>query len=119
MTTRLAHGSASGQHGPVAPILAALLCVMIASAPAWADPGATFRARCGSCHGETGRADSMEARALKVPPLKDYKRLRGMTAANIAAAVRRNAKHEALTDVSDADLLEAAEHVRRLVREEL
>ena len=66
-----------------------------------------------------GGDKAVEARALKVPPLKDYKRLRGMTAANIAAAVRRNAKHEVLTDVSDPDLLEAAEYVRRLVREEL
>jgi mono/diheme cytochrome c family protein len=98
--------------------LAALIFAMIAGAPVWAEPGATFRAHCGSCHGQTGRADSLEARALKVPPLKDYKRLRGLTAAEIAAAVRRNAKHTVLTEVSDADLLEAAEYVTRLVREE-
>ena len=60
----------------------------------------------------------MEARSLKVPALKDYKRLRGMSAANSAAAVRRNAKHKVLTELSDADLLEAAEYVTRLVREE-
>ena len=76
----------------------------------------TFRARCAGCHGETGRADSMEARALKVPPLQDYKRLQAMTAAEIAADVRRNPKHSVITHVSDADLLEAAEYVTRLVR---
>jgi mono/diheme cytochrome c family protein len=102
----------------MAAVLAGILFVVITGAPAWAEPGATFRSRCGSCHGETGRADSMEARALKVPPLKDYKRLRGMTPAEIAAAVRRNAKHRVLTELSDADLLEAAEYVTRLVREE-
>lgn len=102
----------------MAAVLAGILFAVIARAPARAEPGATFRAQCGSCHGETGRADSLEARALKVPPLRDYKRLRGMTAAEIAAAVRRNAKHSVLTEMNDADLLEAAEYVTRLVREE-
>jgi mono/diheme cytochrome c family protein len=96
--------------------IVALLVVLGAAAPVRSEDGATFRARCGSCHGETGRADSMEARALKVPPLQDYKRLRGMTAAEIAALVRRNAKHAVVTNVSDADLLEAAEYVTELVR---
>ena len=90
---------------------------MVGAASAWPQDGATFRARCAPCHGETGRADSLEARALKVPPLQDYKRLRGMAAAEIAAAVRRNAKHAGVTEVSDADLLEAAEYVTQLVRE--
>jgi hypothetical protein len=60
----------------------------------------------------------MEARALKVPPLQDYKRLRDITGAEIAAAVRRNAKHAGVTQVSDADLLAAAEYVTKLVRDE-
>jgi len=96
--------------------LAALGVVMIAALSVRAEDAATFRARCASCHGATGRADSMEARALKVPPLQDYERLRGMTAAEIAAAVRRNPKHSVITQVSDADLLEAAEYVTLLVR---
>lgn len=95
-----------------------MLVILGAAGLARADDGATFRARCASCHGQTGRADSMEARALKVPPLQDYKRLRGMTAAEIAATVRRNPKHAVVTQVSDADLLEAAEYVTLLVRVE-
>jgi mono/diheme cytochrome c family protein len=94
----------------------ALLVLLCAARPSASDEGATFRARCGGCHGATGRADSMEARALKVPPLQDYERLRGMTAAEIAAAVRRNAKHAVITKVEDGELLEAAEYVRQLVR---
>ena len=86
----------------------ALLLVLGAAATVRSESGETFRARCASCHGPTGRADSIEARSLKVPPLQDYKRLRGMTAAEIAAAVRRNPKHSVLTQVSDADLLDAA-----------
>jgi hypothetical protein len=58
----------------------------------------------------------MEARTLKVAPLQDYERLQGKTAAEIAAAVRRNPKHAAVVEVSDADLLEAAEYVTHLVR---
>ena len=96
----------------------AVLVVLIAALPAWSQEGTTFRARCAGCHGATGRADSMEARSLKVPPLQDYKRLRGMTAAEVAAAVRRNPKHSVLTQVSDADLLAAAEYVTVLVRVE-
>lgn len=107
-----------GQKGLVRLLLAGLLSIVVAAEPAWPEDAATFRARCASCHGETGRADSMEARALKVPPLQDYKRLRGMTAAEIAAAVRRNAKHAVVTHVSDADLLAAAQYVTQLVREE-
>jgi mono/diheme cytochrome c family protein len=96
----------------------ALVVVLSCAVPARSEDGATFRARCAGCHGPTGRADSMEARALKVPPLQDYKRLRGMTAAEIAAAVRRNPKHSVVAQVSDADLLEAAEYVTTLVRVE-
>ncbi len=99
-------------------LLLAGLLVALAAASARPEDGAIFRARCGSCHGETGRADSMEARALKVPPLRDYKRLRGMTPAELAAVVRRNAKHAGVMQVSDADLLAAAEYVTQLVREE-
>lgn len=95
-----------------------LLTVIVMAAPArGADGVATYQARCASCHGETGRADSMEARALKVAPLQGYERLRGMTAAQIAAAVRANAKHAGVTDVSDADLEKAAGYVTQLVRE--
>jgi cytochrome c len=95
-----------------------VLVIVTRPLSAWPEEGETFRTRCASCHGETGRADSMEARALKVPPLQDYKRLRGMSAAEIAAAVRRNPKHSGVTQVSDADLLDAAEYVTQLVREE-
>jgi mono/diheme cytochrome c family protein len=94
------------------------LILLGAAALTHAEDGVTFRARCAGCHGTTGRADSLEARSLKVPPLQDYKKLRGMTAAEIAATVRRNPKHSGITDVSDADLLEAAEYVTLLVRVE-
>jgi mono/diheme cytochrome c family protein len=116
MPVGLAEELPGGQQGHMR-LVAALLVVVLTTLPAWADGAATFRARCGSCHGETGRADSMEARALKVPPLKDYKRLSNMTAAEIAAAVRRNPKHAGVTQVSDADLLEAAGYVTQLVLE--
>lgn len=97
-------------------VLLALLLVFGWVAPTRSEDGETFRARCAGCHGQTGRADSLDARALKVPPLQDYERLRGMTAAEIAAAVRRNPKHSVITQVSDADLLDAAEYVTLLVR---
>ena len=99
-------------------LLLAGLLIVLAAAPARPEDSAVFRARCGSCHGQTGRADSMEARALKVPPLRDYKRLRGMKPAEIVALVRRNAKHASVMDVSDADLLAAAGYVTQLVHEE-
>jgi mono/diheme cytochrome c family protein len=98
-------------------LLLLLLLAAAVAAPAQAGDGAaTFRARCAACHGETGRADSLQARALKVPPLQDYERLRGMKAAEIAAAVRANAKHASITNINEEDLLAAAEHVTRLVR---
>ena len=95
-----------------------LLLVAGAAAPTRSEEGATFRARCAGCHGQTGRADSLEARSLKVPPLQDYQRLRGMKPAEIAALVRRNPKHSVITQVSDEELLDAARYVTLLVRVE-
>jgi mono/diheme cytochrome c family protein len=96
--------------------LVLLLATTLAAAAHAGDGAAAFRTHCAACHGETGRADSLEARALKVPPLQDYDRLRGMKAAEIAATVRANAKHASITDIGEEALLAASEHVTRLVR---
>jgi mono/diheme cytochrome c family protein len=76
-----------------------------------------YAARCAGCHGLDGYSDTPSARALKVSPLVDDDRLAGMTPAEIVADIRANPKHRAVVDfgaVSDAELLAAAEWVRRL-----
>jgi len=91
-----------------------LLVAAVSSARA-DDSAAAYRAHCAACHGEDGRADSLNARGLKVAPLQGYERLRGMQAPEIAALVRSNPKHAAVTHVEDAELLSAAAYVMQLV----
>lgn len=101
-------------------VILALLALALA-APAVADDAAVYRARCAACHGEDGRGDSLEARALKVPPLQGYDKLRGLRPGEIVAAIRANPKHAGVADVmelDDAELRAAARHVTRLVHRE-
>jgi mono/diheme cytochrome c family protein len=76
-----------------------------------------FAARCESCHGMDGSSDTPSARALKVSPLLADERLAAMTPAEIVDEIRTNPKHRGVIDfaaISSAELLAAAEYVRRL-----
>jgi hypothetical protein len=74
-----------------------------------------YMVQCAKCHGQTGKSDTPDARALKVAPFVGDVRLQAMTAADIANAVRANPKHRAVADVADADVETAAGYVKELV----
>jgi mono/diheme cytochrome c family protein len=92
-------------------------CAPAALAQDAATDAAAYRAHCAACHGTKGASDTPSARALKVAPFVDDARLAAMAPAEIVAIIRANGKHRAvadLTGLSDAELLAAARHVRRL-----
>jgi mono/diheme cytochrome c family protein len=80
------------------------------------NPAATFKAHCAHCHGEDGRSDTLDARALKVEPLAGDARLARMTPAEIVIAVKSNDKHRAVVTLDDADLEWAARYVVELAK---
>lgn len=96
-----------------------LLGIFIADASAAArgrcEPGeAVFKARCARCHGETGKTDTPDARALKVAPLVNDARIAAMTPAEIVELVKSDPKHRGVVDLQDADLEGAAVFVKTL-----
>ena len=95
----------------------------LATTIARADPpvdGATiFETRCARCHGDTGKADTSEARALKARPLVNDAELARMTPAEIVSAVKSDLKHQGivdLNDLTDAELQAAAAFVSELAK---
>jgi mono/diheme cytochrome c family protein len=81
------------------------------------DGARIFEARCAKCHGPSGKSDTPEARALKVRPLASDPKLARMTAADLAGAIKADAKHRAIgapVDLGDADLDAVAKFVKQL-----
>jgi mono/diheme cytochrome c family protein len=98
-------------------LITGVLVAVIAAAPAHAQHAAEiFEGRCARCHGKTGKSDTPDARALKVQPLVDNPRRATMSAAEIAATVRSNPKHQGVVKLDDAELQKAAAFVRQLAR---
>jgi mono/diheme cytochrome c family protein len=80
-----------------------------------ADGAALFKQNCASCHGATGQADTPASKALKVPALAGDAKVAGMSDADVAAAIKANAKHAAvLKKLSDADVAAVATYVKGL-----
>lgn len=76
-----------------------------------------FGAHCARCHGQSGKADTPQARALKVRPLVNDAAIARMTAADVVQAIRSDAKHQSmgsLTDVDDAEMQAVAAFVKGL-----
>jgi mono/diheme cytochrome c family protein len=83
------------------------------------DGAAVFKARCARCHGESGKTDTAAARALKVRPLVDDAKLAQMALADIAKAIKADAKHQrvdSVVDLDDADLGAVAVFVKELAK---
>ena len=101
-----------------------LLIGALGADPAVAEPGpqngaAVFKARCARCHGQTGKTDGPGARALKVRPLANDAKLARMAPADIAKAIKSNARHQAvgaLVDLDDTELRAAAVFVKELAK---
>jgi mono/diheme cytochrome c family protein len=101
-------------------LLVAAVGVAAAAADRRSTDGARiFEARCARCHGPSGKSDTPEARALKVRPLASDPKLARMTAADLAGAIKVDAKHRAIgapVDLGDADLDAVAAFVKRLAK---
>lgn len=115
------HRTRAGTRAGLAAVLAiAMLAASRASVAAGPHDGAAvFKARCAKCHGESGKADTANARALKVRPLVDTAKLAQMTPAEIVRVIKAGPKHEGmgvLPGPDDADLEAVARFVKELAK---
>ncbi len=80
------------------------------------DGSALFRAQCAKCHGDNGKSDTTEGRALKVTPLVGDATLARLSPAEIAKAIRATPKHHDAFHLDDDETLAVAAYVKRLAR---
>jgi mono/diheme cytochrome c family protein len=90
-----------------------------AVANAESDGSAAFRERCARCHGASGRADGIDARALKVRPIAGDEKLAKMSPGEIRNAIESDPKHQCmgtLTDLDESTLGALVLYVQKLAR---
>jgi mono/diheme cytochrome c family protein len=96
-------------------LVMAALPLSVASISLAADGGTIFKQNCASCHGATGHADTPAGKSLKVPALAGDAKVAGMSDADVAAAIKANAKHAAvLKKLKDDDIAAVAAYVKGL-----
>jgi mono/diheme cytochrome c family protein len=95
--------------------LTAALVIGLAGTTFAADGTALFKQHCASCHGETGKADTSAAKALKVPPLAGDAKVAAMADADVATRIKTNEKHKSvIKKLTDDDVAAVAAHVKGL-----
>src|SRR5215470_9874964 len=83
--------------------------VWLSGATVWAaDGAAVYKDHCAQCHGETGKADTPIAQAMKVPPLAGDPNVQKMSEADVAQRIKDNAKHPPTVKSMSADDINAA-----------
>ena len=87
---------------------AATLFVLGSSAVFAADGAATYKARCASCHGADGKADTPAAKAMKAPALAGNAEVEKMSADDVAKKIAENPKHPGPVKSLGADDVKAA-----------
>jgi mono/diheme cytochrome c family protein len=100
----------------VRPLVGALASLLMASSVAVAADGAAiFSAQCAKCHGDTGKSDTSIGKAMKVPALAGDANVQKMSAADVVARIKGNAKHPpTIKSLSDDDLNAVAAYVKQL-----
>jgi mono/diheme cytochrome c family protein len=94
--------------------MAAAVALVVGKGAAFAADGAVvYKGQCAKCHGDTGKADTPTAKALKVRAIAGDAKVAGMSDADLIAQIKGNKKHAALK-LSDADLAAAATYVKQL-----
>jgi mono/diheme cytochrome c family protein len=95
--------------------IAAVMFIAGSAAIAAADGAAIYTAQCAKCHGDTGHADTTIGKAMKVPALAGDANIQKMSAADIAARIKGNAKHPpTVKGLSDDDDNAVAAYVKEL-----
>jgi mono/diheme cytochrome c family protein len=95
-------------------VIGGILVLLAATAHA-ADGAKVYAGQCAKCHGESGQSDTAAGKAMKAPALAGNAKVAGMSAADIAAAIKASAKHPAAVKQLGADDLDAAAaHVKTL-----
>jgi len=95
--------------------VAALVSVIGAPAVFAADGAAIYSANCAKCHGDSGKADTTMAKAMKVPAIAGDAKLQKMSESDIAGVIKGNAKHPpTVKGLSDADVSAVAGFVKQL-----
>lgn len=84
-----------------------LLVAATATAAAAADGAALYKQHCANCHGESGKADTPVAKAMKVPALAGDAAVAGMSEADLEKKIAENAKHQAFIKKLSADDVKA------------
>jgi len=96
-------------------VTAAVLVLFGTSAALAADGAAIFKARCASCHGAEGHADTKAAKAMKVPPLAGDANVQKMSVEDIVKRIKENKKHpSAVKSLGDEDIKAVAEVAKKL-----
>lgn len=100
-------------------IVVVAVVVLLVAPAAWAVDGATvYKESCAKCHGETGKADTPAAKALKVPPLQDDAKVAKMTEQEVAERIKTNEKHPpTVKKLGDAEVEAAAAYAKKLAAE--
>ena len=91
---------------------------LLAGGAGWAEDTSQgeklYAENCAKCHGDDGRAQTPVGKAMKASSLVDAKWAAGDSTSALIAAVRANAKHQAVAKLSDEELTAIAGYVRQL-----
>jgi len=89
---------------------------LLFAATTWAAEGpAVYKTNCAKCHGDTGKADSPVAKAMKVPALAGDEKVASMSDADVVTRIKTNQKHAAfIKSLSDDDVTAVAAYVKSL-----
>ena len=95
------------------PVTAALL--LLASTTWAAEGAAVYKTNCAKCHGDSGKADTAVAKAMKVPALAGDEKVMKMPDADVTARIKSNPKHATIIKaLSDDDVAAVATYVKKL-----
>jgi len=106
--------------------IAILLIGVLGSRATIAEPGAqdgaaVFKSRCANCHGALGKADTVQARALKVRPLSPDANLAKMDTADMVQVIKSDPKHQgmaSLDGLTDSEIKAVAVFVKKIARKQ-
>ena len=98
------------------PLVGIVTLFLVSGSAAWAVDGASvFKEQCAKCHGDTGKADTTIGKAMKVPALAGDANIQKMSAVEVAARIKGNAKHPpTVKSLSDDDINAVAAYVKQL-----